>query len=157
MNTSTVLATAFAMMLAGTIPAPAAKAPIGKSYFVVTLGVATDDAEGYALDAGCVRFTRTRICDSDNDCGTWWWMEGAAQARKQWQIGFEFQLIDDETGLPVEIHGVGRVDARGPRSSIAAAAHGIEPTSGERINFALAGRAVGSIRCQQLVADFLAQ
>ena len=137
-------------------PADAAKAPTGKTYFVVTIGVATDEHEAYELDAGCIRFTRDEICDTDGDCGDWWRIEEETRLRKQWQVGFEFELIDDETGLPVEIYGIGRVDSRGPRSSLAAAAHGVEPTSGEIINFAIAGRAVGRARCERLVADFVA-
>ena len=85
---------------------------------------------------------------------TWWWIPDAKQLKKQWQVGFEFELIDDETGLPIKISGVGRIDARGPKSSIGGAAHGVESISGTMINFALAGRAVGEARCEQLVADF---
>ncbi len=134
--------------------AGAAKAPVGKTYFVVSLGVATDEGEAYEISAGCVRFDRSEICETDGDCGRWWRIKEERKANKQWAVGFEFNLIDDETGLPVKIEGTGRIDSRGPRSSIAGAAHGMEPSSDVMINFALAGRAVGELRCEQLVADF---
>ncbi len=135
-------------------PASAAKAPVGKTYFVVSLGNASDQSQAYELDAGCLRFTRDELCETDGDCGTWWRLEEQNRPKKQWAVGFEFELIDDETGLPVKIEGVGRVDSRGPKSAIAGATHAFEPTSGVTINFALAGRAVGEARCEQLVADF---
>ena len=75
--------------------------------------------------------------------------------RQQWQVGFEFELTDDETGLPIKINGVGRIDSRGAKSAIAGAAHGVELTTGETINFALAGRAVGAARCEQMERDYL--
>jgi hypothetical protein len=151
-GTSLLALVAAVLMTAQT--AGAAKAPSGKTYFVVSLGVATDESEAYEVSAGCVRFDRSEICEMDGDCGSWWRIEEGRKANKQWAVGFEFDLIDEETGLPVKIEGTGRVDSRGPRSSIAGAAHGMEPASGVRINFALAGRAVGQMRCEQLVAEF---
>lgn len=151
-NLTMILAVAF--LLGAVAPAAnAAKAPIGKTYFVVTIGVASDESEAYELGAGCIRFTRASICDPD-DCGTWWWIKEEKKAKKQWMVGYEFDLIDDETGLPVTINGIGRIDSRGPKSSLAGAAHGVEQISGEIINFAIAGRAVGAARCEQLVAEF---
>lgn len=136
-------------------PAGAAKAPAGKTYFVVSVGVASDPSEAYEVDVGCVRFSRTEICDTDGDCGSWWRMREEVPLRQQWQVGFEFELIDDETSLPIRINGIGRIDSRGAKSAIAGAAHGVELTSGETINFALAGRAVGAARCERMARDYL--
>ncbi len=151
-----VLAILAFAVLTGTQPAAAAKAPVGKTYYVISVGVATDQFEAYQLDAGCLRFTRTELCDSAGECGAWWRIQEEKRAKKQWQVGFEFDIVDDETGLPVKMNGVGRIDARGSRSSIAGAAHGVELTSGEVINFSIAGRAVSAARCEQLAADFAA-
>lgn len=138
-------------------PATAAP-PVGRTYFVVSLGVgAGADASGaYDVDAGCLRFGRDEVCETDGDCGIWWPIEGERRARRQMAAGFEFFLTDDETGLTLHILGRGRIDSRGPRSSLAAVAHAVEPTSGVTINFAIAGRAVGPGRCERLEAEFLA-
>ena len=149
------LAVTFALWLAAE-PAAAAKAPVGKTYFLISLGMATDEFEAYQLDVGCVRFTRDEMCDSGADCGPWWRIDEADRAKQQWRVGFEFEMIDDETGLPIRINGTGRVDSRGKRSSIAGAGHAVEMTTGRIINFAMAGRAVGRARCERLVADYAA-
>jgi len=141
-------------MLATAVPSSAATPPVGRTYFVVSLGLATDRAEAYEMGAGCLSFTRDEMCDTDGACGEWWLIEEGEVSRGQWLAGFDLSVIDDESGLPVEIVGAGRIDIRGPRSSFAAAAHGIEPTSGAKINFAVAGREVGANRCRRLVAAF---
>lgn len=138
--------------LAGASAADAAKPPVGKTYFIVALGLTTDTQEAYALDAGCLSFTGSEMCDTDGDCGSWWPVEEADRAKKQLALGYEFALIDDETGQPVTIEGVGRVDLRGAKSAISGVARG--ESSGIEINFALAGRAVGAARCRRLVAEF---
>ncbi len=143
-------------VLATAAPASAGRAPAGRTYFVVTIGLSPDSAEAYELDVGCVRFTPTAMCDTDGECGTWWRVEGEKLKRRS-GIGFDFDLIDDESGLPIKVEGFGRIDSRGPRSSLAGAAIGREETTGVSINFAIAGRAVGAARCRQLVDDFEAE
>jgi hypothetical protein len=135
-------------------PVKAAKAPVGKTYFIVSLGNSGEPDEAYELDAGCLRFTRDELCEMDGDCGRWWRIAEGKKLKKQAAVGFVFELIDDASGLPVRIDGMGRLDSRGPRSSIAGAAHAVEPTSGVMVNMAIAGRAVGEARCERLVADF---
>ena len=137
--------------------ATAAKAPGGKTYFIVSLGVATDDFEAYDLDVGCITFTDTEICQASGgseDCGSWRRSSSGKQTKKEMSFVFEFSLIDDETGLPVEIEGQARIDTRGRKSSIGGVAQALEPISGTKINFAMAGRAVGAARCARLVEDF---
>jgi len=153
------MAIVLASFLGAAAPAQAAKAPAGKTYFIVSLGMATEATEAYELDVGCLTFTRTQICEDagEGDCGDWWGTDEGVQTRKQRSLAFEFSLIDDETGLPVEIDGTGRIDTRGPRSSVAGVARAQEPTSGVDINVAFAGRAVGNQRCQRLVDDFQAE
>jgi hypothetical protein len=139
--------------------AAAAPPPVGKTYFILSLGMASDRAEAYELDAGCLRFTKGGMCEVDEvdgDCGDWWYLEDEPRARKQKAMGFAFDLFDDETGLPIRIEGRGRIDSRGPRSSIGGVGEAVETTSGVKINFAIAGRAVGAARCERLVADFTA-
>lgn len=147
------LAILVAAILASAEPVSSARAPIGRTYFIVSLGLGADRTEAYEPDAGCLRFTRTEICEVEGDCGKWWPIEEERLARRS-AVGFEFDLIDDETGLPIKIEGLGRIDSRGPRSSIAGVAHARDEASGLVINFAIAGRAVGLARCRQLVADF---
>lgn len=139
--------------------AHAAKAPAGKTFFVVSLGMATDASEAYQVDVGCLSFTRTQICDDAGagDCGEWWGTDEGVRTRKQRSLAFEFTLIDDETGMLVEMDGTGRIDTRGPRSSIAGVARAMEPNSGVDINVAFAGRAVGSEKCRRLVDEFEAE
>ena len=153
------LASAAFLVIAGLLavaPAKAAGAPVGRTYFVVSLGVAFDSSEAYEIDAGSLHFTRNELCETDGDCGVWWRIEDPNHLARQSAAGFQFDLTDDETGLPVRIEGRGRIDARGPKSSIAAVAQGIEPASGVTINFALAGRAVGARKCERLAAQFAA-
>ncbi len=137
-------------------PGEAAKPPTGRTYFIVSLGVAMDGSEAYEIDAGCLRFTQDVLCESEagGDCGIWWRIDEETRSPRQWAAGFEFFLTEDETGLPIHILGRGRIDARGPKSSLAAVATGVEETSGATINFAIAGRAVGAQRCTRLVAEF---
>ena len=134
--------------------AEAAKPPVGRTYFIVSIGVASDATDAYELDVGCLQFKREVLCDTDGDCGTWWRIDEDNPAARQWAAGFEFDLTDDETGLPIHIEGRGRIDGRGPKSALAGVAHGVETTSGVTINFAFAGRAVGATKCRRLVADF---
>ena len=140
--------------LAAPQPTTAAEPPTNRTYFIVALGVATDVFEAYQIDVGCLRFTRDELCDTGDDCGAWWYIEDESRTPRQWAAGFEFELIDDETGLPVDVEGRGRIDGRGPKSSFAAVATGVETTSGETINFAIAGRAVGPQKCRRLVNEY---
>ena len=149
---------ALVLALSSASPATAVKPPTGRTYFVVSVGVATDRSEAYEVSAGCISFTATQICRADPagglECGTWQRTATGPQARKQGSFDFQFSLIDDETGLPIEVDGRGRFDARGKRSSIGGAARGSEATSGRVINMALAGRAVRPARCLLLVEEF---
>jgi hypothetical protein len=150
-----ILALFVAVALLAATPAGAAKAPIGKTYFVVSIGLSTEAPEAYVPDVGCIRFTRDQLCESDGTCGDWRPTEDVERAPKQSPFAYEFEFIDDETGELITVEGVGRIDMRGPKSSIAAVGMAIEPTSGIKLNFAIAGRAVGPARCQQLVEDFV--
>lgn len=148
-----------ALVLAVASPVAAAKAPTGRTYFIVSIGVATDEGGAYDLSAGCLRFTQTELCSGEldqQDCGTWW-IVGGGQARREMAIGYKFDLTDDETGAPITIEGQGRIDTRGPKSAFGGVAHGFDLESGVQINFAIAGRAVAPARCEQLVERFEAQ
>lgn len=131
-------------------PARGAKAPAGKTYFVISVGLSTEAPEAYEPDAGCLRFTRTEMCESGGNCGSWWPTEDPERSPKQSPLGFRFELTDDETGLLLVVEGAGRIDWRGPKSSIAGVGHAEDPVSGAKINFAIAGRAVGPARCAEL-------
>lgn len=136
-------------------PAAAAPPPVARSYFVVSLGtVGSSPSDAYELDAGCLRFSRHSLCDTDGDCGAWWPVQQEPDAARRRSLGFSFDLTDDQTGLPIRIEGRARVEARGRRSALAGVAHASEPTSGVSINFAFAGRAVGARKCERLAADF---
>lgn len=147
-----VAAVAMALILALTSPANAAKPPVGRTYFVISIG--TERAEGaeYAMGAGCVQFTATEFCQ-DDECGSWSRTTTDVQTPTQTSFTFEVTVTDDETGLPVEVDGEGRIDSRGRKDALAAAASGLD-SSGEQINFAFAGRSVRAARCPQLVEEF---
>ena len=154
-TTTLTFATLLAVgLLFAATPGEAAAPPLGRTYFVLSLGVATDGGEAYEIDAGCLTFTRTAVCETDGDCGSWWRIDEETRLPRQSVAGFEFDLTDDETGLPVRIEGRGRIDARGPKSSLAAVGYGIETASGTTINFAIAGRSVGAQKCRRLVREF---
>jgi hypothetical protein len=144
-----------ALTVTSAAPAAAAKAPVGKTYFVVSVGVASDAAEAYELDYGCVRFTPTLFCQ-ESRCGEWERTADGRQTSREWPMAFHWTIVDDETGAAVEIDGKGRIDSRGPKSSISAVARGRDPETGVAINFAFAGRAVGAARCERLVTEYLA-
>lgn len=146
-------AAALALVLASASPASAAKPPVGRTYFVISIG--TERAEGaeYEMGAGCVSFTATEFCQED-ECGSWSRTTTDVQTPKQTSFTFEVTVTDDETGLPVDVDGEGRIDLRGRKDALAGAASGLDSASGEKINFAFAGRSVGPARCTQLVEEF---
>lgn len=140
------------LVLLAATAASAARPPAGRTYFVVSIGVATDRSEAYEVDVGCVQFSDDEFCEADGACGAWFRTTAGLQTLKQSSIGFEYTLIDDETGATVQVDGQGRVDDRGAKSSMGAVARGLEPGSGSKINFAFAARAVSPARCLELVA-----
>ena len=144
------IAGALLLTLLAPTTAAAAKPPIGRTYFVVSMGVATD---AYEEAARCLTFTRTEICD-DTGCGSWRRLASPDKGRKQGSIEFELVLIDDETGEPLAITGRADLDRRGRKSSIGGAATGREPATGRPINIALGGRAVGAATCSRLVDEY---
>lgn len=152
-STVWVVVVVLAVLWASAAPASGAKAPVGKTYFIVSIGVASEQSEAYEIGVGCLTFTRTELC-GEEDCGRWWNAEEDGRARRQMAIGFEFNLTDDETGALIDMDGTGRIDARGPKSSIAGVARGVERDTGVKINFSLAGRQTTPANCAQLVADF---
>ncbi len=143
---------AVGLFLLAATAASAARPPDGRTYFVVSLGVASDRSEAYEVDVGCVQFSDDEFCEDDGACGTWFRTTAGLQTLKQSSIGFEYTLIDDETGATVQIDGQGRVDDRGAKSSMGAVARGLEAGSSSKINFAFAARAVSPARCLELVA-----
>lgn len=143
-----------ALLLALLVPsaAGAAKPPVGRTYFVVSIGVATDASEAYDEAARCLTFTRTEVCDATS-CGTWRRVASPDKGKKQGSIEFQFVLVDDETGEPLEIAGRADVDSRGRKSALGGAATGRESATGRVINIALGGRAVGTAACQRLAEE----
>ncbi len=131
--------------------ATAAKPPAGRTYFVVSIGVASDASEAYEEGFGCLEFTRTEVCSGD-DCGSWSRLD-TDKDKGQGSFVFEFELTDDGTGELIEVTGQAEIDGRGRKSAIGGTAIGLAPESGRKINMALSGRAVRAARCPQLVEE----
>ena len=130
--------------------------PSGRTYFASVLGLATDSDGAYELDVACIRFTDDQICAPGAECGDWEVTEWGEPGAKQGEGTFRIEFLDDETGIPIVIDGVARIDARGRRSTIAAAAHARD-SLGRPLNFGIVGRQVPPAKCQRLVEAFLSR
>lgn len=128
--------------------------PSGRTYFASLLGLATDIDEAYELDVACIRFTDDQICAPGEVCGDWELTEWGEPGTKQGEGSFRIDILDDEIGNPIVINGVARVDSRGRRSTIAAAAHARD-SQGRVFNFGFVGRQVPPAKCRRLVESFL--
>ena len=128
--------------------------PSGRTYFTTVLGLANNIDESYQIDVVCIRFTEDQLCVSGVDCGSWELSEWGEPGVKQGEFLFEFNFVDDESGLPISMRGVARVDARGRRSTIAGAAHASDAL-GTILNLGFAGRQVPPRQCERLVEEFL--
>jgi len=128
--------------------------PVGRTYFVATVGLAGDISEPYDLSVGCLEFTESEICVVGGDCGTWQTESWGDPGPRQGAGRFMIQITDDETGLAIDIAGEARIDARGKKSTIAGAAHAIEPMIGLELNFGFVGRHVPQARCLRLVEQY---
>lgn len=125
--------------------------PDGRTYFILVVGLG-DDA--YAPEADCLTFGATQACTLSGDpCLDWQRLEGQTQSGKE--VAFGLSTMLEEDGVVIALAGQGRVDSRGPKSSISFAGHAA--AEGMQINFSFAGRQVGRTRCQQQVEAFRGQ
>lgn len=146
------LMTLFAIALLVAVPAPAergAAPPEGKTYFTLVLGLA-EDFEPFAT---CVEFDRDQICAGEEVCGRWTRTLGGVQSRRETSFSYLIEFVNED-GLPGELEGQGRVDDRGPRSTIGAV--GRLRIDGQTLNFGFVGQPVKAGRCPELVAEFQA-
>ena len=146
---------AWGLMVIAT-PVSAAKAPAGKTYFVATMGLDDNDGGPFEVGVGCVAFGRAGgfFCERNEQCGTWERMVGAGQTSTQTAFRVEMQFEDDETGNPIFVDGIGRVDDRGPKHTIAVVFRSQEPVSGFKMNAGFVGKPTKWGRCTALVEDF---
>ena len=79
--------------------------------------------------------------------GTW---QETFEDGKQAGFEFSFALVDDD-GAAFDVEGHGRVESKGPRTSIGAAARAA--AQGVTLNFSMAGRSVGPNRCLELLSS----
>ena len=128
--------------------------PSGRTYFTTVLGLANNIDESYQIDVVCIRFTEDQLCVSGVDCGSWELSEWGEPGVKQGEFLFEFDFVDDESGLPISIRGVARIDARGRRSTFAGAAHASDAL-GTILNLGFTGRQVPPRQCERLVEELL--
>jgi hypothetical protein len=144
------------VMMVVAAPASAAKAPQGKTYFVVTLGLDEGGGGPFGVGAGCLRFASGGgfYCERGALCGSWERVTGAGQTSQQTAFKVELQMEDDETGNPIFVDGFGRVDDRGPMHTISIVAQAREPVSGYRMNFGFVGKPTKWNRCASLVEEF---
>lgn len=148
-------AAVIASILLVTPVAQADPPPAGRNYFITTLGLATDRHEAYEIAVGCLRFTDSEMCGTDDQCGPWQLDTWGEPGPRQGQGSFTMSIVDDETGLIIELDGTVRIDARGPKSTIAGVARATEAVTGLEINFGFVGRHVPQARCARLVEDYL--
>jgi murein DD-endopeptidase MepM/ murein hydrolase activator NlpD len=124
-------------------PSGAERPPAGRTYFAIFLGLDADFGAG----ADCLRFSPTTVCASGGDCGTWTRTERAPGVGG---IAFEFDF--DEGGQRIRIDGQARLDGRGEKSTLAAAAR--MRAGGKPVNFGFLGRPASRRACLELLADW---
>ena len=142
-----------ALTLVLLVPASAAAvAPQGVTYFTVITGIGDTP---HQTQPGCLQFKKNQVCANGGDCGTWEATEDNPAFRKQRGFTFTFDLLTDE-GDPIQMEGQGRIDSRGPGSSMAATAYAHVPSIGLTVNLAMSGRSATPSRCRDLLEEFLA-
>jgi len=116
--------------------------PAGRTYYTVIVGTGETITD---LTSDCLSFDATEFCTSDGTCGSW-----SVTSAENKMTGFDFSIVLlDEDGVAVDVEGRGRVDFKGPRSSVGAAARA--SAQGAQINFSLAGRSLGKAQCLNLL------
>ena len=132
-NTSVRLPTVFSFLylLLGTLASSvmAAPPPANHTYFVILMG---GDAP-YSWDAECLRFTQTELCTQKGACGTW-----SRIGPESSEMAFAFEITYQEDGIDVTMEGQGRIDDRGKKDSLTAAAQ-VE-LGGNSTNIGVTGR-----------------
>lgn len=137
------LATAFGALAE---PAEAARPPIGRTYYTIAMGLET----GYDVRAECFEFHAEKLCTLDGlICGSWLPTAGLSP-----EMGLSFDLTTVADGELMQLDGLGRLDTRGNKSSIAGTGR-FSPVDGgrSRVNFSFAGREVGKTECLELLED----
>ncbi len=121
----------------------AAQPPAGKTYFTMLLGLEAP----YSWEAECLRFTATDLCALGGPCGTWTRTGPAGP-----ESAFTFELSFEERGVPVQIDGQARVDARGRISSFGGAAR--VQVGNQSAVFGLTGQAAKRRKCKRLLRQW---
>ena len=146
-----ILFTLSATLLASSALVAKSPAPEGRTYFIHVIGFGDDP---FMAEADCLTFDATQACTLDGQtCLDWSRIEEGRQTVRE--SGFTMSTEIDDEGLVITMEGQGRVDSRGPKSSIAAV--GQAAALDQRMNFTFAGRQTSRSRCLDMVEDFQSQ
>ena len=128
-------------------PAAATGPPVGRTYYTTAVGL---DA-GYDVQAQCFEFHRDKVCTLDGlICGSW---APTGGTRSEQGLSFDLTTIAGDDLMVLE--GRARLDARGPKSSIAGTGRiGAVDGDGAGVNFSFAAREVGRAECLNLLEQF---
>ena len=122
--------------------------PDGRTYIVFVMGLGDDPL---SPEGDCLTFDATRACTLDNGtCLDWRRTEGGLQTPNE--SGFSLATEIEDDGLTIVMEGQGRIDSRGPKSSISAAVHAT--ALDVQLNFAFTGRQTSRNKCRRRIEDF---
>ena len=140
----TVFSFLYLLLGTSTSSVMAASPPANHTYFAILMG---GDAP-YSWDAECLRFTQTELCTQKGACGTW-----SRIGPEGPEMAFAFEVTYQEDGRDVRIEGQGRIDDRGKKDSLAAAAQ-VE-LGGSSTNIGITGRSTSRKKCERVLRDFM--
>ena len=123
-------------------PVRGADPPANRTYFTILLGL---DGK-HSWHADCLDFSKTGLCTSGGDCGTWTQTEPGLSGA----FSFEIRLGDEED--PMLLEGRMRFETRGQRDAIGGVARG--QVDGQVINLALTGRPTSRRDCSRLLEQW---
>ena len=126
-------------------PAKAARAPIGRTYFTLAVGLESS----YGITAQCFEFYEDKLCSLDGlICGSW---KPTGKGRHEMELSFDLTTVSD--GELLELEGLGVLKAKGPKSSVAGTGRVGPVDRARRENFSFAAREATRNECLALLED----
>ena len=122
-------------------PASAAP-PTNRTYFTILLGI---DAN-YSWQPECLRFSRSQVCTSEGECGSWFQTEPGPDGA----FSFEIEIGGDEA--VVVIDGQARFENRGKKEAIGGTVQA--EVEGDTFTFALSGKSMSRSKCLRLLENW---
>ena len=134
------LAMLAALILGAPEPASSAAPPAKRTYLVIALGL----EERYSWQAECLSFTRSQVCTSEGDCGSW----SRTEPGPDGELSFDIELGGGEP--PARLAGTLRIETRGKREAIGGTARA---SLGEAaVTVSLTGRSTTPRDCRRQLA-----